>query len=263
MKKNKWENKSIIDPAEEGVISFIPSGIDSYLIPKRGSELLPEWYKKLPAKTKLRSTDPVEDLTIKRCIPVLDAFTTGYFLVTDQDYYFSKGEDGETYMFSGEKMFAEDGSGAKRITMHPMSQVGDMPISPEFIPYAFKWSSPWVIKTPPGFSCIYTHPFNHHDFPFYSLTGVVDTDTYFQPVLFPFMMKNNFEGKIPAGTPVIQIIPFARNDWKMEVLDKVPHSLLSDLFDESRSYESGRYDADGEAFGGMYKKFFRKKKRYI
>jgi hypothetical protein len=32
-------------------------------------------------------------------------------------------------------------------------------------------------------------------------------------------MKKDFSGVIPAGTPIIQIIPFKRDDWSMNVVD--------------------------------------------
>lgn len=260
--RTKWNKKKTVDPAEEGVISFIPTGADIYLKPVRGSEFIPEWYKKMPAKARLRPMDREDDLTIKRCIPVLDAITTGYFLVTTEDYVFEKGENEGEYRWSSRDMNVKD-DGSKKVTMHPVTQVSTMPFSPEFLQYAFKWNSPWIIKTPPGYSCIYTHPFNSQYLPFKSLDGVVDTDTYFQPVLFPFLMKNNFDGVIPAGTPVIQIIPFKRDDWKMEIVEKVPGELLHDLKHRSDQYESQRYDSKGKPIGGIYKRDYRKKKKYL
>jgi hypothetical protein len=45
---------------------------------------------------------------------------------------------------------------------------------------------------------------------------VVDTDTYTSPVNFPFTLNDpKFEGLIPAGTPIAQVIPFKREQWEM------------------------------------------------
>ena len=33
---------------------------------------------------------------------------------------------------------------------------------------------------------------------------------------YPFLLKDNFSGIIPAGTPLFQIIPFKRDNWKSE-----------------------------------------------
>jgi hypothetical protein len=76
------------------------------------------------------------------------------------------------------------------------------------------------------------------------MEGVVDTDTYNAPVNFPFVLKNvNFEGLIPAGTPIAQVIPFKREEWKMQIgtekdLEKQSDSikgLRSKMFDSYKS----------------------------
>ena len=48
------------------------------------------------------------------------------------------------------------------------------------------------------------------------LEGLVDTDKYTSPVNFPFTLNNlDFEGLIPAGTPVAQVIPIKREGWSI------------------------------------------------
>jgi hypothetical protein len=63
-------------------------------------------------------------------------------------------------------------------------------------------------------------------------------------------MKNGFSGTIPAGTPIIQAIPFKRDDWKMEFPNK----------EESYSYKDFYKWFDPPM--AKYKRFFWKKKRY-
>jgi hypothetical protein len=87
----------------------------------------------------------------------------------------------------------------------------------------FSWMPGWSIKTPKGYSTLFTHPINSPNLPFQTLTAVVDTDKHPLVINFPFFIRENFYGHIPAGTPIIQMIPFKRNDWEMEVIDnKVP-----------------------------------------
>jgi len=263
-KKNKrWQGRAASDEGFDGKISFIPISSDIYLKPKRANDVIPDWYKKLPATDFLHRGAKEKDLTIKRCIPVLDALTTGYVLVTEHDFYFTHDEETGESSWSGEKLQLDSHSDGKVISTHPMTQLGDMPFSPEYVKFAFKWNNPYIVKTPPGYSCIFTNIINQPHLPFFPLTGIVDTDTYFQPVLFPFLMKNNFKGLIPKGTPIIQIIPFKRDNWEMEIVDQVPLDLIKSLNDESRVYESGRYQSDGKVAGGMYKRDYRKKKRYL
>lgn len=261
IRKNKWKKRFAESSADPGSIDFIL--VDSekenkFLEVKTAAELIPQWFKDIPSKTKLRESDNKEDLTVKRCIPILDALTTGYFLVTTEDYIFNYDIDSESSTIQGNKNIQN-----KSITMHPISQLGDMPVSDEFIKYAYKWGNQYVIKTPPGYSVLFTHPLNYHYLPFYTLSGVVDTDTYIMPVLFPFMMKNNFSGVIPAGTPVVQIVPFKRDDWKSNVYDNPPVEFKSKGKIARDLYEQERYDKEGNALGGMYKRDYRKKKKYL
>jgi hypothetical protein len=50
------------------------------------------------------------------------------------------------------------------------------------------------------------------------LPGIVDTDKYTAPVNFPFVINDiNFEGIIPKGTPIAQVIPFKRDPWEIKI----------------------------------------------
>jgi hypothetical protein len=50
------------------------------------------------------------------------------------------------------------------------------------------------------------------------LEGFVDTDAYSAPVNFPFVLNDiDFEGLIPAGTPMVQVIPIKRDSWQKEI----------------------------------------------
>jgi hypothetical protein len=145
--------------------------------------------------------------------------------------------------------------------MHPWEQIRDIELGGIYNEYAYKFTSPYVIKTPPGYSCIFTHPFNQVS-PFLTLTGVVDTDMHPLAVQFPFLMLKDWEGTIKAGTPIVQIIPFKRDDWNHSV--NKPNKL--DIQESSlRHNEFGmtRYDEDGNPTGGQYKKKYRNKKKYF
>ena len=78
----------------------------------------------------------------------------------------------------------------------------------------FVWSTETVIKTPKGYSCLYTHPLNRHDLPFTTLSGIIDTDSVIHEGHIPFFIKKDFEGVIKSGTPIIQVIPFKRENWQ-------------------------------------------------
>ncbi len=57
----------------------------------------------------------------------------------------------------------------------------------------------------------------HRESLFTILPGIVDTDDYYSPVNFPFVVNDpEFEGMIPKGTPIAQVIPFKRESWTMQ-----------------------------------------------
>ena len=80
--------------------------------------------------------------------------------------------------------------------------------------------SPWIIETPPEYSTLFLPPINRLEIPIIPLVGLVDTDTYFNNVNIPFihtaMQPDEEKHIIPAGTPICQVIPFKREEWKAE-----------------------------------------------
>jgi hypothetical protein len=176
--------------------------------PIPASAILPEWYKKMQSYTDNTKT-PGEvnstKATIKKCLPVFDAITAGYLILSPADVYVTSKEDGPWFQWTAFDL----------IEFHPIRQAPSHPLHNGHI-YP-KWNNPWSIKTPKGYSTMFTSPL-HRDLPFTILTGIVDTDKYTAPVNFPFVLKDpKFEGLIPAGTPIAQVIPIKRDDWRMEL----------------------------------------------
>jgi hypothetical protein len=117
-------------------------------------------------------------------------------------------------------------------------------------PQPFKFRNDWAIETPKGYSALFVHPLNRGDLPFYTLSGVVDTDDYNVPVNFPFLIRADFEGIIPAGTPIAQVIPIKRESWGHEIGKFDPEYSTK----KSAKFNSTIYRA--------YKNLFWKRKEY-
>ena len=255
-----WK-KSLLDSSKGKNIDFIfvdNSNDTKYVEAKSGLDMVPDWYKNMLSITHIQTPDgQKEELTVKRCMPVFDALVNGYFLVTSIDYHVSKDDLGDTVISC-----ALPGKSIP-ITMHQAAQISGMPIPDEYQEYIYKWYNPYSIKTPKGYSIEFTQPLNRFDLPFMSISGVVDTDKYFSPVQFPFMLKKDFIGVIPKGTPIIQIIPFKREGWKMNIHSDINQSVSEEYKKLSIEYERNRYDKSGNLLGNIYKRRFRTVKKYL
>jgi hypothetical protein len=190
-------------------ITFTNKYGHDFFVPQPASKVLPEWYKKQKEYTtgeKKISIEVRTPSTIKKCIPVFDALTSGYIIFTPVDVYVSH-EDGAPYYHW---------TGQDAISFHPVTQADKHPATNGF-PYP-KFNNPWGVKTPPGYSTLFIPPMHNPNNMFTVLEGVVDTDKYTEMINFPFVLKDpSWEGMIPAGTPMVQVIPFKREAWKMQI----------------------------------------------
>lgn len=210
-------------------------GVDEKFSPQPASKFIPDWYKNLDSyigQEKKPNGDGNTTATIKRCIPVFDAITAGYIIVSPADIFVSQ-QDGKPYY---------EWSNHGLISFHGIEQAPEHP-GRNGLPSYPKLNNPWAIKTPIGYSVLFTQPV-HRESPFKILDGVVDTDRYFAPVNFPFVLVDpTFEGMVPAGTPIAQVIPFKRDSWQMstggvEVLEeqsKITRLLRTKFFDSYKT----------------------------
>jgi hypothetical protein len=205
------------------LISFLKTNGQAALTgngPAAASSSIPEWYKQLamhllPKGTRGHHTK----ITIKACPPFLDSMTTGYILRTEVDLLVEQ-IDGMPYIQWQE--------GWAQIEKHDDRQITKEQIPSGYSPHPLKFLNPYVLQTPPGYSSLFVHPLNRTDLPFLTLSGVVETDTYYNNIHFPFFLKEGFEGIIPSGTPIVQVIPIKREAWKSEIADADAKKLATD-----------------------------------
>jgi hypothetical protein len=169
--------------------------------PVPASKAVPDWWRK-------DSVVKEQMHTMKKCVPILDSLTAGYIITLPSDVY--KAREVKEFGQRNDITFVSE---------HFPLQTEAYPASKEFDPQPYKWVNPWKITTPKGYSCLFIHPLNSGDSPFYSFSGIVDTDKHPVTVNFPFLIKKEFDGLIPAGTPIIQVIPFKRDKWHSKVID--------------------------------------------
>lgn len=161
----------------------------------------PQWLKKLPAIDSEQLSTTNNGLTIKRCMPFLDALTTGWILPLAASVRLQVSDGGATVSAGWD--FDQE-----MVSYHPGFQVAGHPHAPR---PACKFHNFWTISTPPGWSVLIMPPLNRPNPVFEILSGVVDTDTYRSVIHFPFFVHAS-DGihEIEKGTPIAQIIPFRR-----------------------------------------------------
>jgi hypothetical protein len=170
--------------------------------------VIPKWYKSTQNVELANVKSLPLILNIKACIPFLDALTSGYMLTTPMDLAIRV--DG------GIPIFTWHGGDINPVVVRDPVLTGQMPIPHGYNTTHFVWNTATAFKLPKGYSCLVTHPLNRFDLPFITLSGVIDGDAIFHQGNIPFFVKDGFEGIIKRGTPIMQIIPFKRENWKLE-----------------------------------------------
>jgi hypothetical protein len=203
-------------------IKFIPvfkNYLGRLLPPEPAVRHVPEWYRSLSKFDNSNNEidlKPVNNLgtdgaqvSTKMCMPFFDALTAGYQYVLEDDLYIELDKDGKPSLSWGGDVMLVD----KR-------PIVDIVVPDNCHPIHYGWRMNWFYETPPGYSVLITHPMNRYDLPFYVQSGIVDSDIWGLPVFIAFFLKRNFHGVIPKGTPIMQIIPFKRDNWELEVISE-------------------------------------------
>ena len=194
----------------ESIIKFKTNNViieDKSLYPIPTKLNIPDWFKELKYS--------IDNKTIKGCIPFLETLTSGYILKMPIDYHIVHKTN---INYQGKNDF------------HSTNQLGNKcPFNQKNKNLPFhKVLNPWVIETPPGYSCLFLPPLNNADDRFSIIPGIVDTDTFENEINFPFIVNGDkypiLESTIKVGTPYVQVIPFKRDNWKMKV-EKIDDKL--------------------------------------
>ena len=231
----------------QGILGKISPNVDIKLPePKKSSTYLPSWYTQ--SERWLGSDKPqIENYSanqgLKHCVSFLDVMTSGYMVELWTDIQVTRSVDGEahlTWLVPPDPLVVRDQRSGANIPR---------PAGHDSVHYG--WVSQFAIKVPKGYSVLLTHPQNRFDLPFTTLSGIIDSDSYFPSGIIPFFLRSDFEGIIKAGTPIAQLFPYKRESWKSEIGDKnLEQEAIQQSFDSRRSLD------------GLYKKIHWTKKEY-
>ena len=204
---------------------------------------IPEWYKEIPRwkNNEIFEIGKGFNVSVKHCMPFLESLTAGYMIVLSNDLYV-KNNNGVPYVTWNISEF------------HPRWR--EEPVSPKLIPFGhhpveYIWQTGVANTVPVGYSMLFTHPLNRHDLPFTTLSAIIDGGFVMSTTgNIPFYIKEGFEGIIPQGTPIVQIIPFRQENW----FSKISKGLVK------KGNEHG--DKTSLLISGWYKKTFWTRKKY-
>jgi len=188
----------------DGPIEFLCAPEDRGVIaePFAAGDFKPDWLKRLPPVDRDHVSATDHAITIKRCMPFLDAMALGWIIplaasvrleVSDGGRVVNAGWDFDRTM----------------VTFHHPYQVAGHPQEPR---PPCKLHNHWKIRTPRGWSCLFTPLLNRPNAAIEIVSGVVDTDTYGAEINFPFFVTAA-DGRytLEKGLPLVQVIPFRRS----------------------------------------------------
>lgn len=212
--------------------------------PTPSKNKLPQWYKSLPRyidgnKIKVKYSGATNN-GIRSCFSFFDSMMFGYMITTHCDINIEIGEGGVPFAYWSSSM--------PPISPRPKEVYDQIPNPPGFGPFNMAIELTHGIIVPKGYSILITQPINQYQLNTFLSTGIIDADTPIQPGGIPFAVREGFEGTIPAGTPIAQIIPFKRDNWKTEI--------VKDMFNGNVGSIPRNY------FTGWYKKNVWKKKEF-
>lgn len=227
---------------DEKILKFLPSGDPQYLLePEPSYKKIPQWYRDLGKhynSNDLEDLNPINDrggdgsnVSTKLCLPFQDAMSLGYMYCLEDDLEVLLDKDGKPSLAWSKPFMMVD----KRPNV-------DLAIPQDVHPIHFGIKMQWFYETPPDYSLLFTMPINRPDLPFWTPSGIVDSDIWGLPAFLPLFIRRNFEGVIPQGTPIAQMIPIKREPWNLVIdntedeLDR--HELLSE---NRRSHITAHY----------------------
>ena len=182
--------------------------------PYPANKAIPDWFKNMSQEAPLPEGNPIQ--TLKQCPPFLDALSGGYILPLSGDIQFKMDDDG--------KLTVETPGFQAGLATHPPAQVMGSPWEKMNI---VKFLNPWVIVTPAGYSTLFVQPLNREPIPFTIFAGIVDTDGFYREVNFPSAcnMARGTTCTLKRGTPLVQAIPFKRDEWQSQIVAADPKRL--------------------------------------
>jgi len=219
-------------------------------------QAMPNWYK--DAKAAITEL-PVYDssrLTFKACPAIMDGFSQGYILPLWADVWVEPKEGSDDPSFWWDRRLQESAEDRKVVTPHNPWQTQDLKPFKDMSSSSIAWklNSPWLVETPKDYSMLMIPPLNNRDSRFEPVAGVICTDDFTTYINVPLIWKAppGYSGLIKKGTPLLQMIPFKRENFQHEL------GLTSDDGKRLLQKHDACFRGIASHFQNGYKKLFHK-----
>ncbi|WP_299500042.1 hypothetical protein [uncultured Roseobacter sp.] len=179
------------------------------LLPKPvpAARMLPSWLRDMPEEVQAASLGGAPVRTLKHCPPMIDAMRLGVLILCPIDLTVCGGELSWEW---DPPVLPETLITRAPVGLHVPEQANGSPLAQDHI--FIKFINYWTLEAEPGWSLLFHHPSGHPDLPFQTLSGVVDCDLFADGyVHFPAALEPGFEGVIPRGTPIAQVVPVQKD----------------------------------------------------
>jgi len=183
------------------------------LPPVPASKFWPQWFKDQSTSFSDGTANREGINTVKSCPAMLHVLNMGYIILLWTDFKLMRTPDNNEIqgLSPNPQMFP--------ITTHPEEQIDAYPFGPDTFKGTVKLINPWQVRTAPGYSCMFVSPYYHKHNNLEVLVGSVDTDRYHEAHVNTFLTSaTNEEVKLDYGMPLMQVIPYKREEFKMETL---------------------------------------------
>ena len=213
--------------------------------PVQVGRALPDWLRTMPSQTDSATLGGAPVRTLKHCAPFIDALSLGLMIPLPCDLTFRNGEISWDWEFP---TILDAPITRAPVGLHVPEQAQGMPLDLRG-QAVVKFTNYWTLEAPKGWDLLFTHPLNRADLPFQTLSGVVSSDRFTHGyVHFPALWTDaGFDGVLPRGTPVAQVIPVPRVRPALTI-----EAMSDDDIAQSRAVQEAL-----QAEPGVYRKSYR------
>jgi hypothetical protein len=209
---------------------------------KKASDIRPDWLA-----NQLKLADTNDTPKFYACPGMHDFYRAGYIIPAWEDFEIIVTKEEATINIGKSPTFV-----CKPFERMQYSVVdGCANIDQDIKPHALKLPCPWKVFTKPGYSAFVLPALFHSPFlrELFLYPGINDYDAY-HTINVMFSPLNEMHIKIYAGTPMLQVIPYKRENHTCEVgpITQTEHGQAE------FTYRTGAPN--------FYRKFIHKKKKY-